>query len=51
MITLPNGAGHIAIAVFIKSSQKEAGDRERAIADIARAVYDYYLFGGCRNEN
>jgi beta-lactamase class A len=51
MITLPNGAGHIVIAVFIKSSQKEAGDRERAIADIARAVYDYDLFGVCRNEN
>lgn len=51
VITLPNGAGHIVIAVFVKSSQKEAVDRERAIADIARAVYDYYLFGACRNVN
>ena len=51
MITLPNDAGHIVIAVLIKSSQKESGDRERAVADIARAVYDYYLFGVCRNEN
>jgi beta-lactamase class A len=50
LITLPGGAGHIAIAVLIKSSRKEAGERERAIADIARTVYDYYIFGVCRNE-
>ena len=44
IITLPDSAGHIAIAVFVKSSEKNIAERERAIAQIARAVYDYFLF-------
>lgn len=44
IITLPDDAGHIAIAVFVKSSEKEIPERERAIAQIARAVYDFFLF-------
>jgi beta-lactamase class A len=44
IITLPNDAGHVAIAVFVKSSEKGIPDRERAIAQIARAVYDFFLF-------
>ena len=44
IITLPDDAGHIAIAVFVKSSEKEIQERERAIAQIARAVYDFFLF-------
>lgn len=44
ILTLPDGAGHIAIAVFVKSSQKELPARERAIAEIARAVHDFFLF-------
>lgn len=44
IITLPDDAGHIAIAVFIKSSEKEMPQRERVIAEIARAVHDYFLF-------
>jgi beta-lactamase class A len=44
IITLPDGAGHVAIAVFVKTSEKDAGPRERAIAEIARAVHDYFLF-------
>lgn len=44
IITLPDSAGHIAIAVFVKSSEREMPERERAIAQIARAVYDYFLF-------
>lgn len=44
IITLPDQAGHIAIAVFIKSSDTAEAERERAIAQIARAVYDYFLF-------
>jgi beta-lactamase class A len=44
IITLPDGAGHVAIAVYIKSSEKEESERERAIAQIARAVYDFFLF-------
>jgi beta-lactamase class A len=44
IITLPDNAGHIAIAVFVKSSDKEAAARERGIAEIARAVHDFFLF-------
>jgi beta-lactamase class A len=44
IITLPNDAGHVAIAVFVRSSEKGIPDRERAIAQIARAVYDFFLF-------
>lgn len=44
IITLPDDAGHVAIAVFVKSSEKETPERERAIAHIARAVYDFFLF-------
>ena len=42
LITLPDGAGHLAIAVFVKGSPKEQPERERAIAEIARTVYDYF---------
>jgi beta-lactamase class A len=44
IITLPDDAGHIAIAVFVKSSEKGSAERERAIAQIARAVYDFFLY-------
>ncbi len=44
IITLPDDAGHVAIAVFVKSSDKEIAERERAISQIARAVYDFFLY-------
>ena len=44
IITLPDDSGHVAIAVFVKSSEKEILERERAIAQISRAVYDFFLF-------
>ena len=44
IITLPESAGHVAIAVLMKSSDRPSADRDRAIAEIARAVYDYFLF-------
>jgi beta-lactamase class A len=44
IITLPDNAGHVAIAAFVKSSDKEVSTRERAIAEIARAVHDFFLF-------
>lgn len=44
IITLPDNAGHVAIAVFVKSSENEASARERGIAEIARAVHDFFLF-------
>ena len=44
IITLPDDAGHVAIAVFVKASTKDIPARERAIAEIARAVHDFFLF-------
>ena len=44
IVKLPDNAGHVAVAVFIKSSENEPPTRERAIAQIARAAYDYFLF-------
>jgi beta-lactamase class A len=44
IIKLPDGAGHVAIAVFVKLSEKDAASREKAIAEIARAVHDFFLF-------
>jgi len=44
IITLPDDTGHVAIAVFGKSSEKESRERNRAIAQIARSVYDFFLF-------
>ena len=42
IIPLPGGAGHIAIAVFIKESTGDLPTQERTIAEIARAIYDYF---------
>jgi beta-lactamase class A len=46
LITLPGNDGKLVAAIFIKQSKKPFDDRERVIADIARALYDYYLFEG-----
>jgi len=43
IMTLPGDAGHVVISVFVKSSDKKVEDRERAIAEISRTVYDYFL--------
>ncbi len=40
-ITLPDGR-RFAIAVFTNSSKTPSADRERAIAEVARALYDFY---------
>ncbi|GIW51160.1 MAG: beta-lactamase [Gemmatimonadales bacterium] len=44
IITLPDGAGHVALSVFIKGSTLTVEQRERVIAHLARAVYDYFRF-------
>lgn len=44
ILTLPDNAGHVALAVFVKSSENPTPARERAIAEIARAVHDFFLF-------
>lgn len=44
IITLPEGAGHVALAVYVKGSDQPLAARERAIAEIARTVHDYFLY-------
>ncbi len=44
IIELPNGAGHLLLTVFVKESTRSVDDQERAIAQIARAAYDYFVF-------
>jgi beta-lactamase class A len=42
IITLPNGGGHVAISVFVKGSSAPEEQSDRAIAEVARTVYDYF---------
>jgi beta-lactamase class A len=44
ILDLPNGAGHLVLTVFVKESTRSAEIQERAIAQIARAAYDYFVF-------
>jgi beta-lactamase class A len=44
IITLPDGAGHVIVAAFVKKSDLPDVERERAIAEAARAAHDYFLF-------
>jgi beta-lactamase class A len=43
IIALPGDAGHLAIAVFVKASNRGPTRIERAIARIARAAYDHWV--------
>lgn len=43
IVTLPDNAGHLVLALFVKQGSDPAVS-ERAVAQIARAVYDYFLF-------
>ena len=44
VITLPHGAGNVVVAVYIKASNAAYETREKTIAQIGRAVRDYYLY-------
>lgn len=44
IIHLPRGAGNVVTVVFVKDSEEDVPTRERAIAQISRAIYDYFLF-------
>jgi beta-lactamase class A len=44
IVYLPNGAGHVAIAVMSKRTRASLEDVERTLAHIARYAYDYFLF-------
>jgi beta-lactamase class A len=43
IVTLPDNAGHVVIALFVKQATKSEAS-EKAIAQIARTVYDYLLY-------
>jgi beta-lactamase class A len=43
LITLPEGKGHLAIAVLITRSKLSAEAQEKLIAEIARAAYDSFV--------
>jgi len=42
IITLPDGGGHVAIAVFVYTFYRTDWRRERTIAEVSRLVYDYF---------
>ncbi len=44
IIELPEGAGHVVTVLYVKDSERDVPTRERAIAQISRAIYDYFLF-------
>jgi beta-lactamase class A len=44
IIELPDGAGRLVVAVFIKQATRDVAAQERTIAQIARAAYDYFTF-------
>jgi len=43
IVDLPDGAGHVVLALFVKKGTKPEAS-ERAIAQISRALYDYFLY-------
>lgn len=44
IVYLPGDAGHVVVVAFVKDSDLPVPERERAIADAARAAHDYFLF-------
>lgn len=46
IIELPAGRGRLAIAVFTEDDASNERAKERVIADVARAAYDYFLLRG-----
>ncbi|MDX1481786.1 MAG: class A beta-lactamase [Woeseiaceae bacterium] len=44
IVYLPGDAGHVVVVGFVKDSDLPVPERERAIADAARAAHDYFLF-------
>ncbi|MEO8025673.1 MAG: class A beta-lactamase [Bryobacteraceae bacterium] len=44
IITLPDGAGHVALSIFVKFAKEPNEVAEREIAQTARAIYDYFLY-------
>jgi len=45
IVTLPEGKGHLALAVLVSGSKRPVEAQEKLIADVARAVYDANVSG------
>ncbi len=43
VITLPGDLGHVAISVFTKSSTWPEDAAEKAVAEVSRTIYDYFV--------
>src|SRR5262249_16241793 len=43
ILTLPNGAGHAVLAVFLNSATKNTSLLDRAIAEISLVAHDYFV--------
>ena len=43
VITLPANLGHVAISVFTNASTKPEEAAEKAVAEVARTIYDYFV--------
>jgi beta-lactamase class A len=44
IVELPGAAGAFALSIFIRGASVPTLESERVIADVARALYDYFLF-------
>ncbi len=44
IVTLPGDGGHVALAVFTKASNKPGEISEKAVAEVSRTVYDFFVF-------
>lgn len=44
IVYLPSDAGHFVMVAFVKDSDHEVPEREKAIAEATRAAHDYFLF-------
>jgi beta-lactamase class A len=44
VITLPGGRGQVAVSLYTKGSTSSNESREKAVAEVARSAYDYFMF-------
>ncbi|MYE35762.1 MAG: serine hydrolase [Gemmatimonadales bacterium] len=42
IVTLPDGAGHLIVSVFVNTLRRPTWRRERTIAEMTRLLYDYF---------
>lgn len=50
LITLPEGRGHLAMAVLLNGSKLSAEAQEKLIAELARAAYDAHVSRGAQGK-